>query len=158
MFDRSIFFFYKALLFGIAAYAVIPKHEFKKYLLYGFVFGAIGDVILVLISGPVLNLSRYHNTGFFSVYGVFSFWTPISWMFAFMLFFYFLPVRIVFLIPYIIGFAIFGYMVGLVLSNLGLYEYVGIYKYFAPLTFIAWFSVAAYVYFRIGNVKLKSIN
>ncbi len=158
MLGRSVFFFYKALLFGIAAYAVIPRHEFKRYLLYGFIFGAIGDVILVLISGSVFNLIRYYNTGPFSVWGVFSFWTPVAWMFAFMLFFYFLPVRKVFLVPYVTGFAIFGYMVGLVLSNLGLFEYVGNYKYYAPLTFLAWFSIAAYAYFRIGNVKLKFIN
>lgn len=41
MFGKSIFFFYKAILFGIAAYAVIPRHMLKKYLLYGFIFGAM---------------------------------------------------------------------------------------------------------------------
>ena len=158
MFGKSIFYFYKALLFGIAAYAVIPKHEFKRYLLYGFIFGAIGDVIMVIITGPVLNLIKYSNMGPFGIWGVITFWTPIAWMFAFMLFFYFLPVRTVFLIPYIVGFAIFGYMVGLVLSGLGLFEYIGNYKYYAPITFVFWFSIAAYTYFRIGDIKLRPLH
>ncbi|MTI84471.1 MAG: hypothetical protein FH756_11325 [Firmicutes bacterium] len=158
MFGKSIYFFYKALLFGIAAYAVIPKPEFKRYLLYGFIFGAIGDVIMVTLTGPILNLIKYHNMGPFSVFGLFSFWTPIAWMFAFMLFFYFLPARRAFLYPYIVGFSIFGYMVGLVLSGLGLFDYIGFYKYSALIVFIVWFSIAAYAYLKIGNIKLKPLN
>ncbi|KAF1084791.1 hypothetical protein SPSYN_01961 [Sporotomaculum syntrophicum] len=157
MFGESIFFFYKALLFGIAAYAVIPRHEFKRYLIYGFIFGGIADVVVIIVLEPILNLIKYHNLGPFSIYGLFSFWTPVSWMFAFMIFFYFLPVRKVFLIPYIIGFSLFGYMVGIVLNGLGLFEYIGIQKYLAPIVFFVWFSISAYVYFRIGNIKLRNL-
>jgi len=156
MFGKSIYFFYKALLFGIAAYAVIPRTEFKRYLIYGFIFGAIGDVLMVFTL-DLLGLSKYHNMGPFSIWGLISFWTPIAWMFAFMIFFYFLPVRTVFLVPYIAGFALYAYMVGLVLSELGLFEYVGAYKYYAPLVFTAWFSIAAYVYFKVGNIKLRPL-
>ncbi|AGL03416.1 hypothetical protein [Desulfoscipio gibsoniae] len=156
MFGKSIFFFYKALLFGIAAYAIIPRPEFKKYLIYGFIFGAIGDIIVLLITGPVLNLYKYFHLGPFGIWGIFTFWTPISWMFAFMLFFYFLPVRIPFLLPYVAGFSMFGYMVGLVLQGLGMYEYIGNYIYFAPVTFLIWFSIAAFSYIRIGNIRLNS--
>ena len=157
MFGKSIFFFYKALLFGISAYAVIPRHEFKRYLLYGFIFGAIGDVLVVFLLDK-FGLIKYYNMGPFSIYGFITFWTPIAWMFTFMIFFYFLPVRIVFIIPYIVGFALFGYMVGLVLSGLGLFEYIGSFKYYAPITFVIWFSIAAYTYFRIGNIKLRPLH
>lgn len=155
MFGKSIFFFYKTLLFGIAAYAVIPRAHFKRFLLYGFIFGAIGDVLMVFTLDS-LGLVKYHNMGPFSIYGLFSFWTPIAWMFAFMIFFYFLPVRTIFLVPYTIGFALYAYMVGLVLSKLGLFEYIGSFRYYAPLVFTVWFSLAAYVYFKIGDIKLKS--
>lgn len=157
MFDKSIFFFFKAIIFGVAAYAVIPRHVFKKYFLYAFIFGAIADVLIVSTLHS-LNLVSYYNMGPFGIFGVFTFWTPIAWMFTFMLFFYFLPVRTAFLIPYIIGFSLFGYMVGLVLTALGLFEYIGIYKYYAPVVFIAWFSLAAYAYIKIGNIKLRALS
>lgn len=45
----SILFFIKALLFGIASIIAIPRQVFKKFLLYGFIFGGLGDVIVILI-------------------------------------------------------------------------------------------------------------
>ena len=155
MFDKSIFFFVKALLFGIATVVVIPKHVYKRFLLYGFIFGAIGDVIVVILLGPILHLIEYRNMGVFDIFGIISFWTPIAWMFAFMLFFYFLPVRKQFLYPYIVGFAAFGYMVGLVLQHLDMFRYLGNQIYFAPIVFILWFSIAAWVYMKNGNIVLK---
>ncbi|WP_066638364.1 hypothetical protein [Desulfolucanica intricata] len=155
MFGKSIFFFYKALLFGIATITVIPRQVYKRFLIYGFIFGAIGDVIMATILGPILQLIKYLNMGPFNIFGIVSFWTPIAWMFAFMLFFYFLPVRRVFLYPYIIGFSIFGYMVGLVLQQLDLYQYIGNYIYFAPIVNVIWFSISAYVYIKNGNIFLK---
>lgn len=155
MFGKSIIFFYKALLFGLSAYLVIPKNEFKRYLIFGFFFGAIGDVIVIIILAA-LNLIEYKNMGPFSVFGLFSFWTPIAWMFAFMLFFYFLPVRKVFFYPYIIGFALFGQMVGSVLQKLGLYQQIGNYIYYGPILFIFWFYISAYLYLKIGGITLQS--
>lgn len=151
-FGKSIFFLFKALFFGLATVIVIPRNVYKRIFIYGFIFGAIGDTIVATITGPVLHLIKYKNMGPFNIFGIFSFWTPIAWMFALMLFFYFLPVRRAFLIPYIVGFALFGYFLGIVLQQLGLYEYIGIYIYFAPVTFIIWFSIAAWVYLKNGNL------
>ncbi|WP_148133629.1 hypothetical protein [Candidatus Formimonas warabiya] len=155
MFGKSIFFFYKALLFGLSAYLVIPRAEFKKFFIFGFFFGGIGDIIVIVILSN-LNLIAYKNMGPFSIWGLFSFWTPIAWLFAFMLFFYFLPVRKKFFYPYILGFALFAHMVGLVLEKLGLYQYMGTYIYYAPIVFIIWFSLAAYVYLKSGRISLNS--
>lgn len=76
-------------------------------------------------------------------------------IFAMMLFFYFLPARKAFLFPYVVGFAFFGYFLGIVLQQLDLFEYVGMYIYFAPVIFIIWFSIAAWVYLKNGNITVK---
>ncbi len=152
---KSIIFLLKALFFGLATVLIIPRDVYKRYFLYGFMFGAIGDIIVATLLGPVLHLIQYKNMGVFGLFGIVSFWTPIAWMFAFMLFFYFLPMRRIFLYPYIIGFAIFGYFLGIVLQQLDLYEYIGNYLYFAPITFIIWFSISAWVYLRNGHIQLK---
>lgn len=152
--DKSYYFFFKALLFGIAAIVAIPKSLYKKYFLYGFMFGAVGNLIQVFTLGQ-MQLFKYEKMGVFGVFGKFSFWTPVAWMFAFMLFFYFLPVRRNFLYPYILAFAFFGFMVGTVLHNLGIYHFIGNYVYFAPFVYLAWFSLAALVFIRNEKISLK---
>lgn len=152
--NKSFIFFFKALLFGVSAMIAIPKEHYKKFFIYGFIFGGIGDIITVLILGPALHLIKYSNLGVFGILGLFSFWTPIAWTFTFMLFFYFLPVRKAFLYPYLIGFAMFALMVGWVLQNLGTFGYIGNYIYFAPLVFLAWFSLSAWGYFKSERIKL----
>lgn len=152
---KSMFFFLKALLFGLATIVSIPQNVYKKYVIWGFLFGGIGDLIIVALFGPVLNLIKYENMGVFNILDTISFWTPIAWMFTFMLFFYFLPIHRYFLLIYIIGFSIFGFMVGLVLQNIGLFKYEGIYIYFAPFVFIAWFSFSSFIFFRYNQITLR---
>ncbi|MDX9872813.1 MAG: hypothetical protein RBT41_10390, partial [Clostridia bacterium] len=134
-FDNSIIFLLKAILFGIATAIAIPKKEYKKFFLWGLLFGGILDVIIIIMLGPILNLTKYQNMGIHGIFGILPFWTPIAWIFVLMLFFYFLPIHRYFLYLYVLGFAIFGYMVGIVLQNMDLYEYLGSYIYFAPITF-----------------------
>ncbi|WP_366923070.1 hypothetical protein MFMK1_003563 [Metallumcola ferriviriculae] len=154
MFQPALVSFYKAVLFGIATILLIPKEKYKKFLIYGFLLGAVGDVLIVTLVGGLLGLIKYQNTGPFNILGLFSFWTPLAWMFTLMLFLYFLPVRIVFYHVYIVGFALFGFMVGLVLQHLGTFQYVGNYIYFAPITFITWFFLSAWLYRRSENIAL----
>lgn len=154
MFGVSIIFFIKALLFGVATIVAIPREVYKKYFIYGFAFGALGDTLLVVVFKP-LHLLRYLNMGPFDVWGLFSYWTPIAWMFAFMLFLYFLPTHKVFFGLHIIGFTIFAYSTGLVLQNLGLFQYIGKYLYFAPITFLIWFSLTAWAYTKLEKIQLK---
>lgn len=152
---KSIYFFYKALLFGVATLVTIPREVYKKYLIWGFILGGVGELAMVTIFERLLHLIKYKNMGFFNVFGLVSFWTPLAWMFTFMLFFYFLPVRRIFFYLYLLGFAFFAHMVGLVLQNLGLFEYIGTYIYYAPLVFFLWFSLAAFTYLRYNRITLK---
>ena len=41
MFGKEIVFFYKALIFGIAALVLIPKQLYKKFFIYGLIYGGI---------------------------------------------------------------------------------------------------------------------
>ncbi len=128
---------------AIGAYAIIPKQDLKKYFLYGLVFGAVGD-ILVYSTIHSLGLAGYLGFEELKVLNDYSIFTPITWLFAFMIFFYFLPVRPVFLIIYIAAWTALNYSVGLVMENLGLFWHAHIYYYFEPLVFAAWYSIAAF--------------
>lgn len=152
---REMIYLYKALFFGLAALILIPKEYYRKYLIYGLLFGAIADVLLIWIIGGIFHGFEYRHMGQFNVFNLFSFWTPLAWMFAFMFFFYCLPTRKLFFYLYVFTFGLFGYMVGLVLHNFGLFEYYGIYKYFAPFIINGWFLAAAFAYLKAEKIQLR---
>lgn len=77
---------------GIAALLIIPKAQYKKFFLYGFLFGGLGNATIAALLSS-LNLIDYRNLGPFNVFNFFSIWTPLTWALVFALFFYLLPVR-----------------------------------------------------------------
>jgi hypothetical protein len=151
---KELIFLYKAIFFGLAAIILIPKEYYKKYFIYGLFFGAILDVSMIWVLSGFFHLFQYKNMGLFNIFNLFSFWTPIAWMFTMMVFFYCLPPRKLYLLFYVPGFGLFGYMVGVVLQNFGLFEYVGTFKYFAPLIITAWFAIVAWAYIKAEKIIL----
>jgi len=138
----SIIFFIKALLFGLATVILIPKEKYKKFFIYGFLFGGVLDIIIIF-SFTYLNIIKYYKMGPLSILNTFPFFTPIAWTFAMMLFLYFLPIKRFFLIPYVISFALYGIAVSEVLKGFGVYAYN---IYIMPFVFIVWFSFTAFLY------------
>ncbi|EHQ88325.1 hypothetical protein [Desulfosporosinus youngiae] len=146
MFDLSFYFIFAALI-GLATIILIPRNLYKKYFLYGLIFGGIGDTLLITLF-HLMGYLNYKNMGVTSIFGLFSFWTPISWTFYFMIFFYFLPVKKSFLVPYLLAFVALNYSVGTVMSQSGLYEVIGIYKYVQPFIYLAWCSISAWAFHK----------
>lgn len=151
---NEIVFLIKALFFGLAAIIIIPKEFYKKYLLYGLFLGSLGDTGLTLL-GKFLNLWKYKNMGVFNVLDLYSFWSPLAWMFVIMFFLYCLPLKRSVFYLYVACYGIFGYFVGLTLENFGLYEYVGLFRYLAPLVIAAWFYTTGMIYLKAEGKKLE---
>jgi hypothetical protein len=145
-----------ALLFGIPTLIFIPRDLYKKYLIFGFALGGVVDVATIIIIGNWIGEFEY-IAGPLEAFGIPVF-VPIAFTFVWMLFFYFLPVRIEFLIPYIIGFIGFAVLLGFVQQNLGFFKF-GRDTYPAVISqiisFSVWFSVSALVY-RIYEKKLPA--
>jgi hypothetical protein len=155
MLDKSWVYMAFTFLAVSTALIIIPKQLYKRFFLYGAIFGGMGDAVVVTILSKFFHLIQYKGMGYFNVFGLFSIWTPITWTFAFMVFFYLLPIRKLFLIPYLLILTFFNYSVGLVLQSMGLFEYIGIEKYLSPFIFLAWYSIAAWVYFKNEKIILK---
>jgi hypothetical protein len=153
--DKGIYYLLVALAFGVATLASIPKPLYKKFFIYGLLFGGAFNVLIILVFSGVFHLFAYLHIKPFGIWDLFSFWTPITWIFTIMIYLYFLPVRRIFLYPYMAGFIIFGYMMGQVLKDLGLFKFYGSYMYFEPLTFIVWFTIAAWAYIKGERVTLR---
>lgn len=151
---KEIVFLIKALFFGLAAIIIIPKEFYKKHLLYGLFLGSLGDTGITLL-GKFLNLWKYKNMGVFNILNFYSFWSPLAWMFVVMFFLYCLPLKRSVFYLYVACYGIFGYFVGLTLENFGLYEYVGLFRYLAPLVIAAWFYTTGMIYLKAEGKKLE---
>lgn len=147
MIDTWIYYPIFGIITILGALLLIPKNQFKKYFIYGLIFGGLGDAIIATLY-TTLGLIKYKEMGPFNIMNIFSLWTPVTWAFAYTIFFYFLPVRKVFLVPYVLIFSFLNFSVGLVMQNFGMFEYIGIQKYLAPFTFLIWYSISAWVYQR----------
>lgn len=143
--DISYIYMIFSFMVGIAYLLLIPKEQYKRYLLYGITFGSIVDVILVAIL-TYMGLLEYKNMGAFSIFGIISSWAPISWGLTFSIFFYLMPKRKSFLLAYILSFAALGQIIGIVFQNYGLIEYRGRFLLF--FVFLVWYAVAAWAYQR----------
>lgn len=155
MFSRDIYYLIFALAFGVATIILIPKQLYKKFFIYGLLFGGAFNVLVILTLSGVFHLFKYLHLGPLGIWGLFSFFTPITWVFVLMIYLYFLPVRKIFLYPYIAGFIAFAYMFGLSLKGLGLFELYKNYQYLEPVNFILWFSLAAWAYIKGERVTWK---
>lgn len=152
-FDQNLIFWPGlAIVFGITTLIFIPREKYKKFLLFGFVLGGFIDVFTIIIIGNFLGEFAY-IAGPLEAFGI-PFFVPIAFTFVWMIFLFFLPFRIEFLIPYILGFAGFAVMLGFVEQNLGFFKFNHGDTRGAILTIITfalWFTGSALIYRRYYN-------
>jgi hypothetical protein len=136
-----------AILFAIPTIVFIPRKEYKKFFIFGFILGGLLDVVSIIIIGNLLGEFSY-LAGPLMVLGI-PIFIPLAFTFVWMSFFYFLPIRMEFLIPYIIGFSGFAVLIGFVEQNLGYFKYHHGFIRGASMTaivFVLWFSFSTWVY------------
>ncbi|WP_407313074.1 hypothetical protein [Desulfosporosinus sp. SB140] len=141
-----------AIALGIPTLIFIPRQEYKKFLIFGFVLGGVIDVMTIIFIGNLLGEFSY-IAGPLEAFGIPVF-IPIAFTFVWMLFLFFLPFRIEFLVPYIIGFSGFAVMLGFVEQNLGFFKfnYGDTHGVIATIiTFVVWFTGSALVYRNYYN-------
>ncbi len=76
--DSACLYLLFALSVGLATYLVIPKEQFKKFFIYGLIFGGILDSLIVILFGKVFSFFQYKNMGVFNILDIYSIWTPIT--------------------------------------------------------------------------------
>jgi hypothetical protein len=147
-FNNSLIFWPAlAILFAIPTIIFIPRKEYKKFFIFGFIFGGLLDGVSIIIIGNLLGEFSY-QAGPLMVSGI-PIFIPLAFTFVWMTFFYFLPIRMEFLIPYIIGFTGFSVLMGFVEQNLGYFKFHhGFIRGVSMTTivFLLWFSFSALVY------------
>ena len=126
----------------------IPRSKYKRYFVYGFLVGGLGDVVVVTILQNLLHIMWFKNHGIFYVLGHIAL-SPPSWTVTIMIFLYFLPSRRWFLYPYVVTWALYSVGYAYLVHNVGLYDFVP-WLYPVPIyfLFLGWWSFAAWLFIK----------
>ncbi len=141
------------LLFNLTfSLILIPRDKYQEYLMYGFLVGGLGDIILVTILQNFLGLVHFKNQGIFYVLGHHAL-SPLGWTLAMMLFLYFMPKRQVFLYFYTIAWSVLSLGFGYVVHNAQLFEFR---SWFFPLPayimYLAWWIFAVQLFQKTSTL------
>ncbi|MHB1126796.1 MAG: hypothetical protein ACYC2T_07525 [Bacillota bacterium] len=144
-------------VFALLVITVVPRKEIRRLAVYGIIFGAIMDVI-VLSGGQLLGTFEYINfspLGFWFI----PFFAPISWALFFILYFYFFPKNKLIMYVYVasgIGYSIFFAQLLFNTGIMAIYPPNFIpYNYFriiAPVSvFLIWFPVSTWSFLKLSG-------
>ena len=134
----------------------IPKKDYKEYLIYGFLLGGLGDILVVGLFQNLLHIMWFKNQGIFNVLGQ-NFLSPPSWTFTVMLFLYFLPRKGISLYLYILTFAAYSVGYGLIVHNAGLFDFrPWLYPVVSYFIFLGWWTFIAGVFLKTSRLAKSS--
>ncbi|ATW27314.1 hypothetical protein [Candidatus Formimonas warabiya] len=153
----KVWFYPTYLVLGIIFSLIfIPKKYYKEYFIYGFLIGALGDFCVVALFQNVFKIIWFKNAGIFHVLGQ-NLLSPPSWTVTVMLFLRFLPHKRFFKYFYVLTFAGFSVGYGILVKNVGLFDYrPWFYPFFSYLTFLGWWCFAAYFFNKTSPLANKN--
>jgi len=138
-------FVYTAI-FAILLFALVPRNEIRRLLIYGIIFGGVFDVILLSITNFIGEF-RYINYEPFGLMGI-HFLAPISWSIFFVIYFYFLPEKPKYVYVYVIAAIFYSMLFCQMITKMGVLQLAhGIWDSIIP--FILWFPLATWGYYRL---------
>ncbi len=145
---KFIPFIYTFIFFAVLV-LVVPKAEIRRLSVYGIIFGAVFDVVLVGFANMIGAFS-YINYEPFGLMGI-HFFAPISWAIFFILYFYFLPDKKPYIYIYGTAAVFYSMLFCQTITKLGVLQLThGIVDSIIP--FLIWFPAATWGYLKLtGN-------
>ncbi|NLY10094.1 MAG: hypothetical protein GX020_00145 [Firmicutes bacterium] len=135
----------------------IPRDHYKEYLIYGLLVGGLGDIVVVMLMQNLFGVMQFKNQGIFYVLGHHAL-SPLAWTLTVMLFLFFLPNRKWFRYLYVIYWAMMSVGYGYLVHNAELFEFKSwLYPIPAFFIFIAWWSVATWLFRRTSNLAKRNL-
>ena len=130
----------------------IPKKDYKEYLIYGFLLGGLGDMLVVGLFRNLLHIMWFKNTGIFNILGQ-NFLSLPSWTFTVMLFLYFLPKKGISLYLYVLTYAAYSVGYGLLVHNAGLFDFrPWLYPVVSYFVFLGWWTLITLVFMKTSRL------
>lgn len=132
-------------LLAILVIVLVPRQEIRKLLIYGLFFGAIIDVLLILV---VRFPAKYINYGPFGFMDL-PFFPPMSWVIYYIIYFYFLPSNSAFRFIYVLTAASYSVIFSNVLMNLGIFQWNLGRVYVPMILYTTWLIISTWGYLRL---------
>jgi hypothetical protein len=133
-------------VFALILIAAVPRMEIRRLFIYGLIFGGVFDIAVVTI-GNLTGSFRYINYEPFGSMGI-HFMAPISWAIFYMIYFYFLPEKKIYIVIYTIVAIYYSILFCQMLAKLGILKLGhGLIDSIVP--FIIWFPIATWGYLRL---------
>jgi hypothetical protein len=127
-------------ILAVILIVLVPRKRIKHLLKYALVFGAITDVVIILIL-KVLDLGGYINYQSFHAFDI-PFFPPLSWTIWFILFFEHMPKEKGWQIVYVLTAAIASVFFSNLLQNLGIFMWKKNNLLVPLIVYTSWFSFA----------------
>jgi hypothetical protein len=135
----------------------VPKNEIRRLFIYGLIFGGIFDIVVVGISS-LIGEFKYIDYEQFGLMGI-HFMAPISWTIFFIIYFYLLPDKKIYIYLYVIMGIFYSVLFCQMITKLGVLMLAhGIIDSIIP--FLIWYPIATWGYLKLQKIdyKFKKIN
>ncbi len=121
MFKLPLYVIYPiyTMILGLIMLAIVPKEKIKALAFSAILFGAIGNIFVILISST-LNIAKHINYEPFGALGL-SFFPPIAWTAFFILYLHFLPEKKPWIYIFVLSSALYSTFFANILINLGVF-------------------------------------
>lgn len=114
-----IYLIYTVIL-AVVMVVVVPREKIHELAVYSVIFGALANIILIVVATHLLDLGGHLNYEPFGVMGV-SFFPPIAWTVYYIMFLYFLPEKRPWDYVFTFTATIYSVFFANVLNNLGIF-------------------------------------
>ncbi len=142
---KAIPFIY-AGIFAVILINIVPRKEIRRLFIYGLIFGGIFDIIVVGL-GNLLGEFKYINYEPYGLLGI-HIMAPISWSIYFIIYFYLLPKKKLYLYIYVTVAFYYSILFCQMLAKLGVITLNhGIIDSTVP--FLIWYPTATWGYYRL---------
>lgn len=142
---NAIPFIYSGI-FAIILINVVPRREIRRLFIYGLIFGGIFDIAVVGL-GNLLGEFKYIDYGPFGLLGI-HFMAPIAWTIFFIIYFYLLPEKKLYLYIYVTAAIFYSFFFCQMIAKLGVLTLThGMIDSIIP--FLIWYPTATWGYFRL---------
>lgn len=144
--------FIYTMIFALILVVVVPRAEIRRLAIYGIIFGAVFDVVVVSIA-IMIGEFTYINYEPFGLFGI-HFFAPISWAVFFIIYFYLLPDKKPYTYIYVAAAIFYSIMFCQMITKLGVLKLThGLIDSIIP--FVIWFPLATWGYFRLTMRQKK---
>ena len=146
----SVYFIYPIYtgILVILTYALVPRHEIRRLSIYGIMFGAVTDAVMIIVFTHLLGVGGYLNYGPFGFMGI-PLFPLIAWTSYFILYLHLLPKTKVWEYIFLTVAAFYCIMFSNMLQNLGIFKWNYGRLILPFIIYIGWHLAVTLVYRRI---------